>query len=42
VLGLPVAAGFAAQGSPAIVIQQKPVSSRPEVVTSQDEARRRK
>jgi tRNA(Ile)-lysidine synthase len=42
VLGLPVAAGFAAQGSPAIVIQQKPGSSRPEVVTSQDEARRRK
>jgi tRNA(Ile)-lysidine synthase len=42
VLGLPVAAGFAAQGSSGIVIQKQAVSARLEVVTSQDAARRRK
>jgi tRNA(Ile)-lysidine synthase len=42
VLGLPVAAAFAAQGSSGIVIQKQAVSARLEVVTSQDAARRRK
>jgi tRNA(Ile)-lysidine synthase len=42
VLGLPVAARFVARSSSGFVIQKQTVSSGPEVVTSQDDARRRK